>query len=237
MTKEEFIIALQKLNINPTEEQLTKLNIYKDFLIEYNTHTNLTAIKDENAIFLKHFYDSLLINKYLKPNNKVLDIGTGAGFPGAVLAIFNPNTNFILLDANNKKIKFLELLKEKLNLTNINLINERAEDYVKNHLEQFDVVTSRAVADLRILLELSLPALKINGLFIPLKANLDTELSNSLDTLEILNGQIISQEEIYLPIENSKRTILVINHFQKTNNTYPRNYDKILKKPLKKIIK
>ncbi len=234
MNKEEFIKELQKINISMNEEQLKKLEIYKDFLMEYNEHTNLTAIKDENGIYLKHFYDSLLIHKYMKDNQTVLDIGTGAGFPGIVLAIFNPNTKFFLLDSNHKKITFLQLLNEKINLKNVELINERAENYVKKHLEQFDLVTSRAVADLRILAELSLPALKIGGQFIPMKANIEKELSSAMETIEILKGKIIEKKELRLPIEFSLRSILVIEHFDKTNSEYPRVYDKILKKPLKK---
>lgn len=237
MNKEEFIKEVKKLGIELTEEQIEKLNYYKDFLIEYNEHTNLTAIKDDSGIYLKHFYDSLVISKYIKNNETILDIGTGAGFPGAVLAIIRPNTNFVLLDSNNKKIKFLQELKNKLKLNNIELVCARAEEYVKNNLEKFDIVTSRAVASLRILAEISLPALKINGLFIPLKANIAEELEEAKDTISILNGKIISKEEYTLPIENSKRTILIIEHNRKTNSKYPRPYNKILKNPLKNISK
>lgn len=234
MNKEEFIKELEKINIILSEEQLKQFDIYKESLVEYNNHTNVTAIKDEEGIYLKHFYDSLTMQKYIKENNMVLDIGTGAGFPGMVLAIVNPNCKFILLDSNNKKIKFLEFLNQKLQLKNVELVNRRAEEYVRNNLEKFDIVTSRAVADLRILAELSIPALKINGLFIPLKSNIDNELDNSKDTIKILGGEVKSKESIVLPIENSKRTILVIKHIEKTNAMYPRSYDKILKKPLKK---
>ena len=233
MNKEEFISELEKINITLTGEQLGKLEIYKDFLMEYNNHTNLTAIKDENGIYLKHFYDSLTISEYIKDNDKVLDIGTGAGFPGMVLAIIHEKSHFVLLDSNNKKTTFLTQLKEKLNLTNVEIINARVEDYVKYNLEEFDVVTSRAVAELRILAELSLPALKINGLFIPLKANVEEEMQLFLEALQVLNGKLVDKKEFYLPIENSKRTILRVEHFAKTNECYPRSYDKILKKPLK----
>ena len=224
MTKDEFIKYLKELNITITNENLLKLEQYKEFLIEYNKHTNLTAIKDENSIYLKHFYDSLTIN--------ILDIGTGAGFPGMVLAIFNPTSLFVLLDSNNKKTTFLKLLKEKLNLPNVEIVNIRAEEYVRNNFETFDIVTSRAVAELRILAELSIPALKINGLFIPLKSNVEKEEELFNKSLKVLNGKVITKKEFYLPIENSKRTILVIEHFKSTNNIYPRHYDKIIKKNL-----
>lgn len=233
MNKEEFIQELNKLNIEINEEQLKYLEIYKTFLLDYNKHTNLTAIKEEKEIYLKHFYDSLTISNFLEKENKVLDIGTGAGFPGMVLALFHPNINFVLLDSNNKKTTFLNLLKEKLSLKNVEVVHARAESYVKEHLEEFDIVTSRAVAELRILAELSLPALKIKGKFIPLKANIEKEMPLFLDALKELNGQLIEKKEFYLPIENSKRSVLIIEHFLKTNSIYPRSYDKILKKPLK----
>lgn len=234
MNKDRFVEELTKQNIKITFDQINKLEIYKDTLIEYNKHTNITAIKDEENIYLKHFFDSLSLQKYIKEENKILDIGTGAGFPGMVLAIMNPKSHFVLLDSNNKKIKFLKFLNEKLKLQNVEFINERAEDYVHNHLEEFDLVTSRAVADLRILAELSIPALKLNGLFIPMKSNVSEEVNISQDTIFILGGELKATEESYLPIEESKRTILIIEHITKTNPIYPRSYDKILKKPLKK---
>lgn len=234
MNKEEFIEYTKKLGISLNEEQLKKLETYKEFLIEYNSHTNLTAIKDEKGIYLKHFYDSLTIYSYIKDQKKVLDIGTGAGFPGIVLAILSPNINFVLLDANNKKINFLKELTKKLKITNVECIHDRAENYVQNHKEEFDIVTSRAVAELRILAELSLPALKIGGLFIPMKGVMEEELMSAKETIEILKGKIIDQIEFELPIEHSKRTILIIEHSSKTENQFPRSYDKIIKKPLRK---
>ncbi len=234
MNKEEFIKELEKLKINYNEEQIKKLDIYKDFLIEYNSHTNLTAIKTEEGIYLKHFYDSLTINEHLEENLKILDIGTGAGFPGMVLALFHPNCQLVLLDANNKKIKFLRELQEKLKLKNVTLINERAEEFVRKNFENFDIVTSRAVADLRILSELSLPALKVGGLFLPMKANIETELETSKETIEILGGKINAIKKMELPKEKSIRTILIIEHIKHTDGKYPRVYDKILKKPLSK---
>ena len=234
MTKEEFYEELKNLNIELMSEEKEQLEIYKDFLKEYNTHTNLTAIKEDSGIYLKHFYDSLTMNVYIKEGLKVLDIGTGAGFPGMVLAIVNPNTSFVLLDSNNKKTTFLNQLKEKLNLKNVEVVNARAEEYVREHRKFFDIVTSRAVADLRILAELSLPALKVNGFFIPLKANVASEYPLFLEALEVLNGKVLEKKEFVLPIEKSNRTILVVEHNKTTDTLYPRSYDKILKKPLKK---
>ncbi len=234
MTKEEFYEALKNLNIELTDTEKEQLENYKDFLIEYNSHTNLTAIKEEKGIYLKHFYDSLTLNPYIKEKDYILDIGTGAGFPGMVLAIVNPKSSFVLLDSNNKKTTFLNLLKEKLKLENVQIINERAEDYVRKNRETFDIVTSRAVAELRILAELSLPALKIGGFFLPLKANIENEYPLFLEAIEELKGKLINKKEFTLPIELSKRTILEVKHTEKTNEIYPRSYDKILKKTLKK---
>lgn len=237
MNKNEFIEYLEKIGIQITQEQLNKLEIYKEFLIEYNTHTNLTAIKEEEGIYLKHFYDSLTMNSYIKKGMKVLDIGTGAGFPGMVLAILNEETFFTLLDSNNKKTTFLNQLKEKLNLKNVEVVSARAEDFVTKHRNEFDIVTSRAVAELRVLAELSLPALKTGGLFIPLKANIEEEMPLFLEAISALNGKLINKKEFCLPIENSKRTILVVEKISKSDEIYPRSYDKILKKPLKNKIK
>ena len=210
MNKEEFINYTKEIGVNLKEEQLEQLEIYKNFLIKYNTHTNLTAIKEEKGIYLKHFYDSLTLHKYIKDKKKLLDIGSGAGFPGMVLAITNPEKQFLLLDSNHKKIKFLNELKEKIKITNVECVHERAENFVKKHKEEFDVVTSRAVAELRILTELSLPALKIGGYFLPMKSNIEEELEHAKETIEVLKGKIKETISFELPIEKSKRTILII---------------------------
>ncbi len=235
MNKEEFKEYLKKLNINFTNDQLLKLEIYNEFLIEYNSHTNLTSITDKKEVYLKHFYDSLTIVKTidLKKITTLLDIGTGAGFPGVVLKIFFPNLKVTLLDSNNKKTKFLEQLIEKLNLINIEVINDRSEKYILNKREYYDLVTSRAVANLKILTELSLPYVKIGGFFIPLKGDSDLELKESEYAINILGGQIMKIEKLLLPIENSKRMLIVIQKIKETPKEYPRVFDKILKKPLK----
>ena len=235
MNKEEFIKEVKKLGITINEDNLNKLEIYKEFLKEYNSHTNLTAIKNEEDIYLKHFYDSLTIAKVIDLSTKdsLLDIGTGAGFPGMVLKIFYPNLKVTLLDSNNKKTKFLSLLKEKLNLE-VAIINDRAENYAKNNLNSFDVVTSRAVANLRVLTELCIPFVKKEGLFIPLKGNVEEELKEAKDTIEILNSELIQKETFNLYENDNLRNILVIKKLQETNKDNLRSYDKIVKKPLVK---
>lgn len=233
MTKEEFIVALNNINIHLTKEAEDALEIYASFLLEYNEHTNLTAIKTMSEIYLKHFYDSLTISKLVDFNNgKLLDVGTGAGFPGMVLAICFPNLQVDLLDSNNKKIKFLEELIKKLNLTNVQTVYSRAEDYTRVNREKYDYVTSRAVADLRVLLELNIPSLKINGEFLVMKGNIDEELKLSQNAIKKLFCTITKKEEFTLPFNSGTRNIMIIKKTKETPSIYPRNYDKIKKRPL-----
>lgn len=235
MNIDTFINELKELNINPTEEQLKSLEIYKNLLIEYNKKFNLTAITEVSDIYLKHFYDSLTMTKVinLKEKLKVLDIGTGAGFPGLVLKIFYPELEVTLLDSNNKKITFLNTVIEKLNLKNIKCIHGRVEELDKSYREYFDIVTSRAVANLRILAELSIPYLKVHGKFISMKGNVEEELEEAKSTIDKLKGKIVRIETFKLPIENSNRTIIEIEKEEKTSDIYPRKYNEITKKILK----
>lgn len=235
MNKNELKIELEKLGIIVTEEKLNKLDIYKDYLIEYNSHTNLTAIKDQEGIYLKHFYDSLTIVKSvdLSMSNSLLDIGSGAGFPGMVIKIFYPHLDVTLVDSNNKKTKFLTSLAEKLNL-DVTVVNDRVENFAKNNLNNFDIVTSRAVANLRVLSEIALPLVKVNGLFIALKGNMDETLEDARETIEIMNANIINQITFELFNNSGTRNIIVIKKYKDTNLSILRTYDKIIKKPLKK---
>ena len=234
MNKSEFIEELKKLNINITDEMLNELDIYKNFLQEYNKHTNLTAITTDEDIYLKHFYDSITIVKAIDLNKveSLLDIGTGAGFPGMVIKIIYPNIKVTLLDSNNKKIKFLEELSNKLNI-DVELVHSRVEDYAKNNLNKFDVVTSRAVANLRILTELSLPLVNFKGVFVAYKgSNLD-ELEEAKDTIEIMHGKVL-RIITFLLYDNIERNIIAVRKYDDTKLKDLRTYDKIIKKPLQK---
>ena len=235
MNKSEFVEELKKLNINVTDEMLEELEIYKNFLQEYNKHTNLTAITNDEDIYLKHFYDSLTIVKAIDLNkvDSLLDIGTGAGFPGMVIKIVYPNIKVTLLDSNNKKIKFLEELSTKLNI-DVELVHSRVEDYAKNNLNKFDIVTSRAVANLRVLTELSLPLVKVNGYFIALKGNIASELNDAKNTINILNSEIENIISFNLYHDNNQRNIVKIKKIKESNIKELRPYDKIIKKPLQK---
>jgi len=230
-----FINELEKINIIPTKKQLEDLEKYKNMLILYNKKFNLTAIKTSEEIYLKHFYDSLTLIKAidLKEKLKLLDIGTGAGFPGLVLKIMFPNLDITLLDSNNKKITFLEAVIKELQLVNIKCIYGRAEELNDSYREYFDIITSRAVSHLRIISELSLPYLKVNGSFLPMKGNISSELMESKQTFQILNSKVIDIIEFKLPIENSNRSIAIIKKISSLDTIYPRPYDKIIKKPLK----
>jgi len=231
MNKEEFKKELEKLNINLTETQEKQLETYYEMLVDTNKNINLTAITEKQEVYLKHFYDSLTLAKTidLNQNLKLIDIGTGAGFPGLVLKIVFPTLDVTLLDSLEKRLNFLNEVIQKLNLTNIKTVHSRIEDYKE---ETFDIVTSRAVAKTNILLELSCQLAKINGYFIFLKSNIEEELKESEKCLEILNMKLEEKVEFNLPKENSKRTIIKIRKTQEIKKQYPRNFAKIKKKPL-----
>ena len=234
MTISEFIEELKKLNIEPTEEQLNQLNKYYELIVEYNKVMNLTGITEKEQVYLKHFYDSLTIAKVIDLNKEetLCDIGTGAGFPGIVLKILFPNLKVTLIDSLNKRIEFLKIVIKELNLNNIEAIHARAEEYAKDNIEKFDIVTSRAVAPLNILLELSIPLLKINKYFISYKGIISREIIESENALKQLDSKIDKIEEFELPKENSNRTIIKIKKLNKTNKKYPRKFSEIKKKPL-----
>lgn len=233
MNKEEFVKALECLNINISEKQLNDLDTYYKMLIEYNAHTNLTRITEEKDVYLKHFYDSLTLVKAVNLNDQTfLDIGSGAGFPGLVLKIVFPNLKVVLLDSLNKRITFLNSVIEKLNLKDITAVHERAECYVLNNREKFDIVTSRAVANLNMLSELSIPFVKPDGYFIPMKADAKDEINTAKNAIKTLGGVIKETIVFSLPNENGVRTLIKIQKISKTNGKYPRKFSEIKKKPL-----
>ncbi len=233
MNKEEFINELKKINIDITPKQLKELDLYYQLLVTENQKYNLTAITEEKMVYLKHFYDSLTIAKAIKLTDEyICDVGTGAGFPGLVLKIAFPNIKVDLIDATNKKCEFLKQVISKLALTNITVINARCEEYASKTREKYDLVTSRAVAPLKHLLEYSVPLLKINGKFISLKSNIDEEMNNIenyYQKLNLINEKII---RFKLPYENSNRTIYMVTKNKTTPLIYPRTYSQIKKKDI-----
>ena len=233
MNKEIFIKELEKLNITIDDYKLQQLEIYCNLLTIENKKYNLTSITDKNQIYLKHFYDSLTITKIINLDNQSLcDMGTGAGFPGLVLKILFPNLKVTLIDATSKKCEFLRLVINRLNLKDIEVINTRTEEYSKNNREIYDIVTARAVAPLKHLLEYGIPLVKVNGYFIPLKANIQDEIINIDNYYNKLNIKLIKKQEFNLPIEDSKRTILMYQKQKPTNIIYPRKYQEIKKKEI-----
>lgn len=233
MNKELFIKEVAKLNINLTDTMLDQLDNYYQILVSENSKYNLTAITDKEAVYLKHFYDSLTLSKIIDLNNQSLcDIGTGAGFPGMVLKIVFPNLQVTLVDATEKKCNFLRIVIDKLQLKDIEVINARAEEYSKTTREKYDIVTSRAVAPLKHLLEYSVPLVKVNGSYIAMKSDLTKELegiNNYEKKLSLYEQKILT---FTLPIEESTRTLIRYTKKEKTNPIYPRRYNEIKKKEI-----
>ena len=233
MNQNDFLEELKKINIYPTSNQLLQLEKYYELLIEYNKVMNLTSITKKEDVYLKHFYDSLTLSKIIDLNKKLelCDIGTGAGFPGLVLKIIFPNLKITLVDCLNKRINFLNKVIEELELEDIKTIHARIEDYGKDNREKFDIVTARAVAPLNVLLEYSIPIVKVNGYFIPLKGNLDNEVDYNKALIK-LKCTIETKKIFNLPIENSHREIILIKKNKKTNKIFPRHNNQIKDKPL-----
>ena len=228
--KLEQYLKISDITLN--EKQIENLIKYLDLLIETNKVMNLTAIREEEAILEKHFIDSLLLTKLIKDDEKnIIDIGTGAGFPGLVLSIVYPNKNFLLVDSVKKKISFINSVIEKIGLKNVKTSTERAEELIKNNREKFDVALCRGVANLRIILEYLIPFLKVNGRFLPQKLNVN-ELEESKNALKILNSEIINIHNFKLPISGDERIILEIVKKSKTEKIYPRAVGIPSKKPL-----
>lgn len=221
--------------VTPTELQLENLKKYYEILVVESNKYNLTTIKDLEEVYIKHFYDSLLLSKTidLTQNLKLADIGSGAGFPGLVIKIMFPNLKVTLIEPTLKRCNFLNLVIKELNLTDIEVINARAEEYIKETKETFDIVTARAVAPLNILLELSVPFLKINGYFIAMKgSNAKEELIEAQNAYKVLNTTVEQEYEFNLPKDLGKRIIIKFKKLGKTKDIYPRMYSKIKKQPL-----
>ena len=233
MNKDAFIKMVCELGINLNNEMLAKLEKYYQILKEENSKYNLTRIMDKEDVYLKHFYDSLTITKITNiENQSFCDLGTGAGFPGLVIGICFPKTAVTLIESNGKKCTFLNLVKEQLNLQNIIVINKRVEEYAKDNREVFDIVTARAVAPLKHLLEYGIPLVKVDGFFIAMKSNIQSEEQNIENYYKKLS--ILEEKRIIfnLPIEDSLRTLIKYRKMEVTNLMYPRRYSEIKKKEL-----
>lgn len=221
-----------KYNISLTEDQVKKFVKYYNLLIQWNKKFNLTAITEVKDVIVKHFLDSVLPYKKIKDNSTLIDIGTGAGFPGIPLKILNDSLKITLVDSLNKRVTFLNEVIKELNLKNITAIHSRCEDLAKtNKRESFDYATSRAVAKLNTLSEYCAPFLKNNGFFIAYKSeNYIEEIESSKNAFCILNLKI-DKIENYV-IENNTRNIIFIKKLKNINKIYPRDKNKPKTNPL-----
>ena len=228
-----LIEKYQKINNN----QLEMFYKYMQLLLKWNEKINLTAITDENEIILKHFVDSLTVLKYIKENDKIIDVGTGAGFPGIPIAIMMPNVKITLLDSLNKRINFLNEVIKELDLKNVETIHSRSEDCGKDMLyrEKYDIAIARAVANLSTLSEYLLPFVKIGGKMICMKGSeIEEELKNAQYAIKVLGGKIIARDEFTLPESDIKRNIIIVEKEQYTPKMYPRKAGLPAKEPIAK---
>ena len=230
MKKEEFIEYLGKKDISISEYQLKQFEQYANLLIEYNEKINLTAIVELEDIFEKHFYDSILPSLSTPMDGSLCDVGSGAGFPSIPLKIIYPNLDVTIIEPLQKRVRFLEVLCQELQL-DVTILNERAED-VKELRESFDIVTARAVANLPVLSELCIPLVKIGGLFLAMKGSSGLEEAKQAQQAIKKLGCTLERSEEEELLDGSKRINLYYRKVKKTDSIYPRMYAKIKKNPL-----
>ncbi len=230
--RKEFI-KYNKLFAIP-ENEIEKFYQYMKLLLEWNEKINLTAITDESEIIRKHFIDSLTISKLIKEDTNVVDVGTGAGFPGIPLAI-TKKVKVTLVDSLNKRINFLNIVKESIELNNVNTVHGRAEEVGQNekYREKFDYAVSRAVAPINVLLEYMLPLVKVGGYCLCMKGpKVIDEMQGIENVAEKLGGKYIKLEELEIPGEESRKNVIIIKKVESTNKKYPRKPGTPAKQPL-----
>ena len=225
----------KEINITFTEEQLQQFYQYMQLLIEWNEKINLTAIVEPKEIILKHFIDSLTILKYINKEQTLIDIGTGAGFPGIPIKIMRQDIEITLLDSLNKRINFLEEVIQQLNLKKIHAVHARIEEYGKNrkYRESYDIATSRAVANLTTLSEYMLPMVKVGGISICMKGSeIEEEFLKSQKAIDILGGNIQKVDTFTLPKSDNKRNVIIVEKKKSTPSKFPRKPGTPSKEPL-----
>ena len=233
--KNSLLEKAEKIQLKIEEAQAKKLYDYMQLLLSWNEKMNLTAITDPNEVIVKHFIDSFTVSQYIEKDSYMVDVGTGAGFPGIPLKIIRPDISIVLVDSLQKRVHFLEEVIQKLTLTDIDAIHSRIEGFGKNKIyrEKFDFVTSRAVANLAVLSEYMLPLLKISGKAICMKgANVETEIEDAKKAIKILGGKIDKVETFLLPDTDMSRNIIIIKKQQNTPNQYPRKAGLPAKQPI-----
>jgi len=233
-----FDKGLEEFNITLNDTQYNQFIKFYELLVEWNSFMNLTAITEWDDVIIKHFLDSLSLSKFLNMTDvsySVLDLGTGAGFPGIPLKIAFPNLNIVLMDSLNKRVKFLNTVIDELGLEGISAVHGRAEEAGKSadYRESFDLVLSRAVANLSVLSEYCLPFVKINGMFISYKSdNMNEELDSAVKAINILGGCTKSSNQFILPESDFHRNIIMIDKVKSTPNKFPRKAGVPAKEPL-----
>ena len=233
--KISFVEECKKININVDEEEISQFYKYMIGILDWNNKINVTSITDENMFIVKHFIDSLTVSKYLVDGTKIIDIGTGAGFPGIPLKIINKDKEFTLVDSINKKLNVIRTINEELKLPKLEIIHSRAEDLANKleYREKYDIATTRAVSNLATILEYMLPFVKIGGLAICMKGpGYKEELTESKKAIEVLGGELIKIETIKLDKE-MERNLLIIKKKKQTPNKYPRGQGKPLREPIR----
>lgn len=233
--KREFEKYLAKMNISLLKEQYGQFYAYMELLIEWNEKMNLTAITDPKEIILKHFVDSLTIAKYVKEDKSIIDMGTGAGFPGIPIKIYRKYVKVVLADSLNKRIKFLDEVIDKLKLENVETIHCRAEELGKNkqYREKFDYATSRAVANLSTLSEYLMPFVKLNGKCIFMKTiEVEEELEKAKKAIKTLGGKIEKVDKFEIPESDLGRSIIIVKKEKITPSKFPRKPGTPAKEPL-----
>lgn len=234
--KQTFKEKLLQKSPKLTDKMQQQFEDYMKLLLEWNEKINLTAITEEDDIILKHFIDSLTILKYVEKGKSVVDVGTGAGFPGIPLKIAREDVNVTLVDSLNKRLLFLEEVISKLQLKEVKTLHFRAEEFGQNkkYRESFDIATSRAVANLSTLVEYLLPLVKVGGICICMKGSeVEEELEESKKAIQILGGEIEKVEEFTLPESDIKRNIIIIRKKSSTPYKYPRKPGTPAKEPIK----
>ena len=234
---DQFLKDINSLGISLSDKQIEQLLHYYEMLIQWNEMMNLTAITNYEDVMKKHFVDSLSLVKIcdLTGSLSLIDVGTGAGFPGLVLKIAFPDLNVTLLDSLKKRILFLDDVKSKLEIHGVNIIHGRAEDYAKKdkYRESFDLCVSRAVANLSTLSEYCLPFVKVDGFFISYKSErISKELESAEHAISILGGVMDKQEEFMLPNSDIYRNLVMIRKIQSTSLKYPRKAGLPARNPL-----
>lgn len=233
--KKIFLEESRKININVNDDMILKFYNYMNGIIEWNDKINVTAIADEKMFIVKHFIDSLTVNKFLEYKTSVIDIGTGAGFPGIPLKILNPDIKITLIDSVNKKLNVIRDIAQKIELEKLEVIHTRAEDLAGKveYREQYDIATTRAVSNFSTIVEYMLPFVKVGGRAICMKGpNYKEELEEARNAIKILGGEVEYIESLNVN-EELERNIIVIKKIKETQKKYPRGQGKPLKEPIR----